>query len=263
VTPLALDSVQPPHHQLHLWLLDFTAVRSLASRMQLVLNDEERARSRNIRDESRRTQFTRTRSALRIILQSYGIGAAPDIQLTRGPTGKPQLLAPYPKHLHFNVSYRENVALLAFTDLGDIGVDIEQLRPFPLAAQIINDTFADEERAAFDSIPADKKLEAFYAGWTRKEAYLKATGAGLGTPLSSFAVTILPADQPRLLRVEGAPAEHLNWQLFDVPAPSHYRATAALRSTSPVELTLFSFAKRLKTDVHISSQFVAVPPPLP
>ena len=42
-------------------------------------------------------------------------------------------------------------------------------------------------------VPADRKAEAFFAGWTRKEAYIKARGEGIGL-LGAIEVALTPGD---------------------------------------------------------------------
>ena len=65
-----------------------------------------------------------------------------------------------------------------------VGVDVEEVRPRrhldALAARVLN----DEEHAAWLAIDdPDDRLRAFLGEWTRKEAYVKALGTGLATPL--------------------------------------------------------------------------------
>ena len=49
------------------------------------------------------------------------------------------------------------------------------------------------ETAAIMRLPADLRLRTFYECWTRKEAYLKASGAGLAGGLDSIRVTVAEA----------------------------------------------------------------------
>jgi 4'-phosphopantetheinyl transferase len=62
---------------------------------------------------------------------------------------------------------------------------------------------------------------AFYRCWTRKEAYVKALGSGLSTPLDSFRVSVAADEPVRFKRLpEGSPA----WSLYDLEVEEGYVA---------------------------------------
>src|SRR5947207_1738960 len=70
--------------------------------------------------------------------------------------------------------------------------------------------------------------------WTRKEAYLKALGTGLATPLHSFEVTIDPGDA-RLISEHDRTGTSTNWQLRDLdPADGYIGAIAAHRQKTAI-----------------------------
>jgi 4'-phosphopantetheinyl transferase len=54
-------------------------------------------------------------------------------------------------------------------------------------ARIAARFFAPAECRQLDAAPADSRRELFFAFWTLKEAYIKATGHGLSMPLADFA----------------------------------------------------------------------------
>ncbi len=100
--------------------------------------------------------------------------------------GKPEMAGE--PCLYFNVTHCENLALLAVSAGSPVGIDLERLRtdfaPEPLAVRF----FAPAEQEALQQAPPQDKHRVYWAIWTAKEAYLKALGAGLNTPLNSFAV---------------------------------------------------------------------------
>jgi 4'-phosphopantetheinyl transferase len=55
-------------------------------------------------------------------------------------------------------------------------------------------------------------VEAFFAGWTRKEAYIKARGEGIAL-LEAIEVALSPGEAPRLLRVADRPDEPQRWSM--------------------------------------------------
>lgn len=100
--------------------------------------------------------------------------------------GKPYF--PNHPHWHFNLSHAGRYAVLA-VDERPVGVDIEQLHDFPL--ELATRYFAPAEQAQLQACPtAAARQQLFFQLWTCKEAYLKATGAGLSDALHSFAVDV-------------------------------------------------------------------------
>jgi len=78
--------------------------------------------------------------------------------------------------------------------LGDgthsIGVDLERCRAGFPTADIACRYFAPAEVRRYLAIPDDhSRVTAFYRCWTRKEAVLKAMGAGLSVDLVAFEVS--------------------------------------------------------------------------
>src|SRR2546423_7139939 len=97
--------------------------------------------------------------------------------------------------LQLNVSHSAGIVLLAFTRRREIGVDIEQIRrDFDLPA-IANRFFSVEEQEQLARMSDQERPEGFFRCWTRKEAYIKATGDGLSLPLSQFDVSLVRGDR--------------------------------------------------------------------
>src|SRR5277367_1594949 len=71
--------------------------------------------------------------------------------------------------------------------------------------------FSPREVAELQLLSAGMRAEGFFLCWTRKEAYVKATGGGLQVPLKSFSVSLTPAEPARL---ESVDSEH--WTLHSL-----------------------------------------------
>lgn len=127
------------------------------------------------------------RRALASILADH-LGGADAAELGAAENGKPRL-ARDPGRLSFNLSHSGGLALVAIAPGGtEVGVDVERLRPrrdlVRLAARWL--PAADAEGVAAAGEP---ELQAvFYAAWTRLEARVKCTGAGLAGPVPGPAV---------------------------------------------------------------------------
>jgi 4'-phosphopantetheinyl transferase len=88
------------------------------------------------------------------------------------------------------------------------------------------------------ALPANGRRQAFYDCWTRKEAYIKATGDGLACPLESFAVTLQAAAPPAFRWIAGDAAAE--WRLFAFsPAPRYVGAVAIRAQVETIRLHRF------------------------
>jgi 4'-phosphopantetheinyl transferase len=96
------------------------------------------------------------------------------------------------------------------------------------AERIAERFFSQGECEGLRNLPDAKKLPAFFNLWTRKEAWLKATGDGISDCLGQVEVSFLPDEPARLIRLPGATQDVHNWTLHDlVPASGFVGALAA------------------------------------
>jgi 4'-phosphopantetheinyl transferase len=119
------------------------------------------------------------RGFLRMILSRY-IGVRPTrLQFCYGPQGKPALAGSDGMGgLRFNVSHSHGLALYAVTRSREIGVDLEAIRLDLDVERIAERCFSSRERSVLAALPAHLRAQAFFACWTRKEAFVKAKGSG-------------------------------------------------------------------------------------
>jgi 4'-phosphopantetheinyl transferase len=208
---------------------------STADTEAAVLSPDEIARASRFHFEKDRTRFARCRSALRCLLAGYLESRPAEVRFEYSTNGKPQL-APEknPRALHFNVSHSGNMALIAVGSELSLGVDIEKIRDDVDAEALAERFFSPRERAGLRALPAHLRVPGFYACWTRKEAFLKATGTGLSFPLADFSVSTHPDLPPQLEDVEGDNEACQRWFLTDLRVGNPYRATLALDRHSRV-----------------------------
>ena len=109
-----------------------------------------------------------------------------------------------------------------------VGVDIEFVRQGPELSRIAERFFTSKEAEALRNCPAHLQAEAFFRCWTRKEAFIKASGEGLVRGLSSFEVSIEPGDTDALLGASDDPAAFGRWQLANVEAAAGFAAAMAV-----------------------------------
>lgn len=194
----------PPHdlrlrqNEVHIWKAHLDLGPALAAQFSEVLSDLERSRAERFIFDIDRSRFVVARSVLRILLARYLNGSAETIEFVYGPNGKPGLRAN--SDIRFNLAHSGGLALYAFSRGPELGLDVESRRRFTNLenAKIVQSYFSTKEQAEFNSLDPIRQQTAFYLGWTRKEAYLKARGAGLQMRLQSFDVSLTPGGPARL-----------------------------------------------------------------
>lgn len=109
---------------------------------------------------------------------------------------------------------RSGVVAAGLCERGPIGVDVEPLRPLPVAGLAAR-WFAEAETAWLAEQPADARSAAFLLLWTQKEAVGKALGTGLrGRGLRREVPRLAAADDVPALRPvpELAPLRVAAWR---------------------------------------------------
>jgi 4'-phosphopantetheinyl transferase len=208
--PRAAAGLELPAGVVHVWSVRLDPPAERVEQLGRCLSEDEWERARRFRFDKHRRQYVVGRGALRTLLGAY-VGLQPgEVRFTYGPRGKP-FLAPPVGELQFNLTNSDELALVGFVRGVEIGVDVEYLKPMPDAEQIAERFFSESERVVLRGLPADRKEEAFFNCWTRKEAYLKAVGEGLAAPLDSFDVTLAPGEEPRMLSLEGDRERAARW----------------------------------------------------
>lgn len=194
-----------------------------------ILAPDEVARASRFHFEKDQIHFIRCRSALRGLLADYLVIPAPEIRFEYLTGGKPQLAPEQnPRALQFNVSHSAGVALIAVGSEGRLGVDIEKIRNNTDTTSLAERFFSLRERAGLKALPDHLRVPGFFACWTRKEAFLKATGNGLSFPLADFSVSTHPDLDPVLHDISGNAEGGKQWFLADLSAAEGYRATVAV-----------------------------------
>jgi 4'-phosphopantetheinyl transferase len=212
--------------EVHVWCASLEQPASSLRWLGQTLSADEQERAGRFHFERDRRHFIAGRGLLRTILGRYLRVEAERLQFCYGPRGKPSLLETCGGDtLCFNVSHSHGLALYAVTHGRKVGVDVEWMRPLDDIEQIAERFFSARENATFRALAPDQKVEAFFNCWTRKEAYIKATGDGLSRPLDEFDVSLAPGEPARLLHVASDPQEAARWLLRGLtPAPDYAAA---------------------------------------
>jgi len=211
-----------PDDEVHVWWLSLRAEARPVEQALNQLSPEERKRADRYHFARDRDRFILGRAFLRSLLGEYTNQEPNRVSLRVSPAGKPFLSRRF--SLEFNLSHCEDRGVIALAR-HPVGIDLERLREVSEASAIAENLFTVSENRALRAFPAPLQSEAFLRCWTRKEAYVKARGVGLLTPLASFEVTLDPSfPQLDLLQEAGG----LHWRLYELEAGSGWVGALAI-----------------------------------
>jgi 4'-phosphopantetheinyl transferase len=213
----APDDLTLADDEVHVWRAQLELPSPRVQQLSGILTDDELDRARRFYFEIDWQRFITARGTLRSILSRYITIDPGHLRFYYNQYGKPSLAPEFSSTpLNFNLSHSGSMALFAITRNMEIGVDVEHVRSSFDYEGIAKRFFSVNEVAILRTIPTEKKLEAFYNCWTRKEAYIKAHGRGLSLPLDGFDVSFDPGEPPRLLMTKNEPQEHALWTFLEL-----------------------------------------------
>ena len=217
------------HVDIHVWHADLDSAAATLDPLLATLSPDERDRADRFVFERDQRRFIAARGLLRRLL-GIRLGAEPDsLQFEYGERGKPFLAARMGQSdVSFNVAHSQGHAVFGLTSGASLGVDVEVVRQLHDAPAMAERFFSLKERDQLRALPPSQREVAFFLCWTRKEAYIKALGAGLAYPLEHFSVSVV-AGEPQLLEDHTAAAQTA-WSLHDLSHLPEYAAALAVRA---------------------------------
>lgn len=209
-----------------------------------LLSSDECMRADRFRFPEHRARFTIGRALLRKILSRY-TGIAPQkLVFAYSQHGKPELYT-RENRIFFNLSHSRDLFLCAIAE-HPLGIDCEAHRPDIHCENIAHRYFSPSETRALLAFPEKERTAAFFRGWTRKEAFIKARGDGLFLLLDSFSVPL-----ENSLPGTGVPVSCVtdekpgNWRLYALTLPDEAYYGAVVVEGEPVSFRWFDAGKEL------------------
>lgn len=196
----------------HVWRCKLDASESGSSSLVRLLSADELIRAGRFVFKTDRDRFVIARAFLRSVLGRYLVCAPERIKLAYGTNGKPALRISHLRQpIGFNLAHTADWAVCAVATTDLLGIDIESERFQVDVSALAKSCFSEHEQASLESLDQVQKQAAFFNGWVRKEAFIKAVGEGLQIPLDSFDVSILPGEKPQLIAIGGSREEAQAW----------------------------------------------------
>jgi 4'-phosphopantetheinyl transferase len=217
-----------PQDEVHVWRASLVQADSQFAAFTHLLSSEERERAARFHFEVDRKRGVLARGLSRLLLGRC-LGQRPEqVQFQYNEFDKPILAGGLHPAVQFNVSHSGDLVLVALSRGRAVGVDVEYMRMDVATDEIAARFFSAAECSALATVAPALRSAAFFACWTRKEAYLKARGDGLSLPLTEFDVSLLPGDEARLLATRHDSTEVHRWTLRALDGGDGYQAALAV-----------------------------------
>lgn len=242
-----------PEIEVKLWRASLDHVPALMARFWASLGGNERARARRLGCDTDRDHYVARHGILRDILSRYAACPPGDICFSYGEHGKPRLAGCAGAGglpLHFNLSHCGGEALYAVAWGYEVGVDFEGIRPLSDLPRFANRFFSPGEACALGRLPRHRQPAAFFACWTRKEACVKACGAGLCLHLDEVEVGVGPEETVVELpggHWGGAGGLHRCWMVNSIDVGGGYAAALATAGRAGVVMLEWRPGERFLT----------------
>jgi 4'-phosphopantetheinyl transferase len=217
-------------HEIHVWHTDLTAQESAIDRLSLLLDQHEQSRAARFIVPEPRIQFVLSRAFLRITLGHYLQIEPAEVRFRTAEHGKPELAEQ--GGIRFNLSHTDGATVIAVTRAGRVGVDIERIRHNLDPLQLGKRFFSAKESEWLQSQPPSHRFAAFFACWTAKEAYVKACGSGLATPLDRFGVVSGSGDTELQLEIYDQPEDSERWSMWQLDLGTDLRSAVAVEAVN-------------------------------
>ena len=151
----------------------------------LCLSVERRKKLEHLKLQDDRIRCVAAGYLLHRVLAKRGIDAA-KASYRYGEFGKPYLAD---NSYFFSLSHAGDVAMCAISDCSEVGCDVECHANLKITSRF----FTADELETLQS--SDRPEETFLRIWTLKESFIKRSGKGLSTPLTSFGIKLSDASK--------------------------------------------------------------------
>ncbi|QDV42675.1 4'-phosphopantetheinyl transferase sfp [Stieleria neptunia] len=160
------------------------------------LAEEELIHADRFQRTTTRNQHVVGRAMARRLLADRNV--APEaIRFGTGRHGKPQVVTPDEAIQPFNIAHTDGLVLCGVADphVDLVGVDVESIHR-RTSTELAERYFAEPEVRFLRRQPLARQQYFFLRIWTLKEAFIKAIGTGLHTPLADFAFEQIDSERP-------------------------------------------------------------------
>ena len=191
-----------------------------------LLDEGEHRRAGEIGSMDAWCEFVIGRAFLRCILSSHTTWSPQSLRFATEAVGKPVLHGS--SCLHFNLSHSRGTVVVAVAPTR-VGVDIEHIDQEIDHVAVGREVYSDAELECLRDLDGVQLSFRFHEIWTRKEAYLKATGLGFSANLRAISVAMSNG----LVRDRSQSAESPRWYSHPLDLGRDFKAAVASATPYP------------------------------
>ena len=206
--------------ELHVWHISTIVSSDEFATYKNTLSKNELKKVHFFEFDNVRDAYVVSQGALRKLLSGYLGIPSMMVKFGRGQKGKPYSVDN--PNLYFNLTNSGKHVAIAFSFDGEVGIDIEQIRPLPDLDMLIQKNFTARE-IKFITAKPEEKLKRFFRFWTLKESYLKAIGEGMRLTPDNIEFNI-ENDRITQLSIKGI-FEQEDWYFKEFSSPMDYVGT--------------------------------------
>lgn len=211
----------------HVWRACLDQITPYLNTLFRTLSPDEQQKVGNYRFDNDRNRFVAARGMLRKILGEYLNCCPGQIRFSYNRYGKP-FLNHRDNPLRFNVTHSRGFALFAVACGRDIGIDVEFIDPGFDVVKTAQRIFSPADVSRLLALDSDLRATAFFRGWTRNEAFLKAVGTGFSYSEKSFYDRWTRSGSDISFGVTGR-KKGRDWTLIDLSVDENYKAALVIQ----------------------------------
>jgi len=232
-SPLLSHHLPLPNGQVHIWLVNVSQNVHRLDFFRKKLSRDEIDKVNKTVSSVEKTRVIISKGVLRLILGCYLHINPVELRFALNCNDKPVVAGNSPPYLMFNTSHSNDYVIYAFAAGKQVGIDIELVKSLLFRDQIVQRFFSKYEIIEYFGVIPELRNKAFFTIWSRKEAFVKATGYGLSMPLDSF--SLLSVDGQPILKLHGDHDFGCEWTIQDILIPGGQYVSALAFEGDPCD----------------------------
>lgn len=193
------------------WQANILSQEAVKQNYYELLNADEKQKADTFSRAELQQKYINTRGMLRKVLGTYLNMKPQDINIKKAEYGKPFVEN---SEVFFNLSHTGNKLVIAVSNVGEIGIDLEQLKARKNLKGLVEKCFSVTEQQSWESLSERQQIIMFYYLWVRKEALVKAIGRGIAMGLDQCIIN--PEQQTKFLSIPGGGGSINDWKIIEV-----------------------------------------------